>query len=103
MFQITVLYAHPADKTAFDKHYSDVHIPLVAKVPGLQRYTVSYPVPGPDGAAPAYYLVAVLEFADGAAAAAGMGSPEGKATAADLANFAQAGVTLLQGPSDVVV
>jgi uncharacterized protein (TIGR02118 family) len=103
MFQITVLYAQPADTAAFEKHYADVHAPLAAKIPGLQRYTVSYPVPGPDGATPAYYLVAVLEFADGAAAAAGMGGPEGQAAAADLANFAQAGVTILQGPSDIVV
>ena len=103
MYQITVLYAHPADVAAFDKHYDEVHAPLAAAIPGLQRYTVTRPVPGPDGSPPAHHLVAVLEFEDAAATAAGMGGPEGKAATDDLANFAQAGVTLLQGPGDIVV
>lgn len=100
MFQLTVLYNHPDDPAAFDKHYDEVHTPLAKKLPGLQRLTVSRPVAGPDGAQPAYYLVAVLEFADAAAFQAGMGSEEGQATSADLGNFAGAGVTLLTGPSD---
>jgi uncharacterized protein (TIGR02118 family) len=42
-----------------------------------------------------YYLVAILEFESLAAIQAALGSSEGKATAGDLANFAQAGVELL--------
>ncbi|SFN87922.1 conserved hypothetical protein [Pseudonocardia ammonioxydans] len=101
MFQLTVLYNHPEDPAAFDKHYDEVHIPLAKKLPGLQRFSVSRPVAGPDGAQPPYHLVAVLEFADAAAFQAGMGSEEGQAASADLANFAGAGVSLLTGPSQV--
>jgi uncharacterized protein (TIGR02118 family) len=103
MFQTTVLYAHPTDVAAFDKHYDEVHAPLAAAIPGLQRYTVVRPGPGPDGSPPAYHLVAVLEFEDAAAAAAGMGGPEGKAATDDLANFTQAGVTVLRGSGAAVV
>ena len=102
MFQLTVLYNHPDDPAAFDKHYDEVHIPLARKLPGLQRCTVSRPAAGPDGAQPAYHLVAVLEFADAAAFQAGMGSEEGQAAVADLDNFAGAGATMLTGPSDQV-
>lgn len=102
MFQITVLYNHPDDPAAFDKHYDKVHAPLAKKIPGVQRYTISRPVPGPDGQRPPYHLVAVIEFADEAAFQAGMGGAEGQAATADLANFAGAGVTLLTGPSEQV-
>jgi uncharacterized protein (TIGR02118 family) len=103
MFQITVLYAHPADVEAFDKHYAEVHAPLAATIPGLQRYTVSHPTPGHDGTPAPYHLVAILEFADAATAAAGMRGPEGQAVNADLANFAHAGLTMVQGPGEAVV
>ncbi len=35
--KLVVLYTHPDDADAFDRHYLDVHMPLVSKVPGLQR------------------------------------------------------------------
>ncbi|WP_410677163.1 EthD family reductase [Amycolatopsis sp. cmx-4-68] len=102
MFQITVLYNHPTDVAAFDKHHDEVHVPLAASIPGLQRYTVGRPTPGYGGASP-YHLVAVLEFADEATALAGLSAPEGEAATADLNNFAAAGVTLLQGAAEAVV
>lgn len=102
MYQLTVLYHHPEDPAAFDKHYDDVHAPLANKLPGLRRYTISRPSPGPDGSKPAYHLVAVLEFDDVAAMGAAMGGPEGQAAAADMGNFAQAGATMLTGEASQV-
>ena len=55
MFQVTVLYNHPEDPARFDEHYDGVHAPLAATIPGLQRYTVTRPGPGPDGTLPPYY------------------------------------------------
>lgn len=101
MFQVTVLYNHPEDPAKFDKHYDEVHAPLAATIPGLRRYTVTRPGPGPDGANPPYYLVAVLEYESEAAYSAG--SPEGEAARADLANFAMAGATVMAGPAITVV
>ena len=33
--KLVVLYTQPADPAGFDEHYLGVHIPLVAKIPGL--------------------------------------------------------------------
>lgn len=98
MYQLTVLYGHPEDPAAFDKYYAETHIPLAKKIPGVERYTVSNPGPGADGSAPAYHLVAVLEFADEAAVGASMSGPEGAAAVADVPNFASGGATMLTGP-----
>jgi uncharacterized protein (TIGR02118 family) len=101
--QLIALYNHPEDAAAFDKHYTDTHAALAAKMPGLQRFTTMHPGPGPEGNPPAYHLIAVLDFADGAALQNAVSSPEGEAAIADLANFAQAGVTLVNGDGEDVV
>jgi uncharacterized protein (TIGR02118 family) len=103
VFQVTVLYNHPEDPAKFDEHYDEVHAPLAAAIPGLQRYTVTRPGPGPDGTKPPYHLVAVLEFESAEAHSAGMSAPEGTAASADLANFAMAGATVMAGPAGSVV
>lgn len=95
MATIMVLYSKPADAAAFDSYYFAKHVPLAKKIPGLRRYEVSQgPVATPEGASP-YHLIALLTFDSMAAIGAAFASPEGQATAADLANFAQAGVQLL--------
>lgn len=102
MARLVVLYKKPADAAAFDAYYFSTHVPKAKKVPGLRRYDVSSgPVVSPQGES-AYHLIAVLEFDSLAALQAGLGSPEGKATGADLANFAQAGVELLMFDSKQV-
>ena len=97
-FQLTVLYKQPDDADAFDKYYESTHVPLATKLQGLQTYTVSGPVPGPDGAQPPYHLVAILTWESAEAFQAAMGSPEGQAALADVANFATGGVDVLTGP-----
>ena len=95
MTKVLALYNHPTDSTAFDSYYTQTHIPLAKKLPGLRSYTInSSPVVNPNGESP-YYLIAELSFDSPAEFQAAVASPEGQATLADLANFAQAGVTLL--------
>ena len=95
MAKLVAMYKKPTDVAAFDAHYFSTHVPKAKKVPGLRRYEVSTgPVALPSGES-AYHLIALLEFDSLAAVQAGLGSPEGQATAGDLANFAQAGVDLL--------
>ncbi|MCK2213785.1 EthD family reductase [Actinomadura sp. ATCC 31491] len=101
-FQLIVLYNHPESTEAFDKHYDGTHAPLAARLPGLRSYTVTRPAAGPAGRPP-YYLVAVLTWDDEAAFGAAMAGEHGKATAADLANFAGAGVEMLVGPATAIV
>ena len=90
MVRFIVLYDQPEDAEAFDRHYREVHIPLAKKLPGLRRYTISRnarPVRGGD----LYYLVAELDWDDIEALQRDFRSPEGQATAADVAKLAPEG------------
>jgi len=86
-----VLYNHPEDPAAFDKHYDEIHIPLTKQMPGLIRYTVSRNL---SRKAP-HYLVAELDWEDRDALRAAGASEAGAAAAADVANFATGGVSTL--------
>lgn len=94
MVKVLVLYNTPSDTAAFDSYYHTTHIPIAKKLPGLLSYTISAQPPRAiAGTAP--YLVAELEFADTAAIEKALVSPEGQATATDLANFAQTGASIM--------
>ena len=83
MARMVVIYRTPKDPAAFDAHYSDVHVPLAKKLPGLLKYEVSRrPILTPAGD-PEPYLVAILSFDDLASMRAAFATPEGKACAAD--------------------
>ena len=72
-------------------------MPLAKTLPGLRSYEVTHGdlmgMAGKHGV----YLVAILEFDSMSAIQAAMASPQGQATAADLANFAGAGVDVMMG------
>ncbi len=103
MYQLTALYQHPEDPEAFDKHYREVHAPLAATMPGLDRFTMTWCTDGPDGQRPPYHLISVLTAPSKAAMDAALSGPEGEAAVADLANFAGAGVDLVFGETDSVL
>jgi uncharacterized protein (TIGR02118 family) len=87
MARLMVLYKTPKDAAAFDKHYSDTHIPIAKKIPGLRKYEVSTsPVVTPAGPSD-FHLIATLYFDDMAAIQWGFASPEGQAAAADVRTF----------------
>jgi uncharacterized protein (TIGR02118 family) len=95
MAQVLVTYKTPKDPAAFDKYYVETHTPLAKKMPGLRKLqiskgTVATPA-GPSG----IYLIAELTFDSMAAIQAAFASPEGKATAGDLPNFASGGVDIV--------
>jgi uncharacterized protein (TIGR02118 family) len=95
MAKLLVLYDPPKDPAAFETYYRNTHVPLARKIAGVRRIEVSAgPVMSPQGPAP-YHLVAELSFDSMAELQAALASPEGQAAAADLANFATGGVTLL--------
>jgi uncharacterized protein (TIGR02118 family) len=89
--KLVVLYAQPEDADAFDQHYLSVHVPLVAKIPGLLRAETGRIVSAADGGEQTYYRVAGLYFADQQALGAGFATDEGKATAADYQKIAPPG------------
>ncbi len=94
MIRVLVCYGPPEDPAAFDQYYRDVHTPLASKMPTLKSFEVSRGTVGSSDPAVAYHLVAILSYANQEDMDASMASPEGKATVADLANFAGAGVTI---------
>jgi len=89
--KLVVLYTRPDDPDAFDWHYLATHMPLVAKIPGLQRAEAARFVAAADSGEQTYHRIAELYFADQGALEAAFGSDEGKATAADYQNIAPPG------------
>lgn len=87
MVKLIALYAHPADKPAFDAHYDEVHMPLVRQVPGITRVEVARITGAPRGESP-FYLVAEMYWEDAAAFQASMATPEMRAVGQDARAFA---------------
>lgn len=95
MVKLTVLYGQPKSVDAFEKYYAETHLPIAAKMQGVRKIELSKVVGTPDGSAPAFYRMAELYFDDLDHLKSVMGTPEGAATAGDLANFATGGLTML--------
>jgi uncharacterized protein (TIGR02118 family) len=89
--KLVVLYTRPDDPAAFDEHYGSVHMPLVAKLPGLLRAETGTFSAALDGGEQTYHRIAELYFADQASLNASFGSPEGGATATDYGQIAPPG------------
>lgn len=89
--KLVVLYTAPEDPHSWDQHYLGVHGPLVAGIPGLQRFEGARLTAAADGGEQSYYRVAELWFADQATLEAGLASEQGKQTAADYQAIAPAG------------
>jgi len=95
MAQVLVMYKTPKDTAAFDKHYSEIHIPLAKKIPGLRKYEVSKGTVGTPGGPSGFHLIATLHFDDLAAMQAAFASAEGQAAATDVQKFATGGVDMI--------
>jgi uncharacterized protein (TIGR02118 family) len=93
--KLLALYTKPEDEAAFLEHYHSVHLPLVEKIPGLQKAVVNRIEKNLMGGEPPYFLIAELHFADQAALDAAMASPENRAAGKDVAGFAKGLITML--------
>jgi uncharacterized protein (TIGR02118 family) len=89
--KLVVLYAQPEDADAFEGHYLDIHVPLVHKIPGLQRFEAGRLVAALDGGEQTYHRIAELYFADQDAMQAALGGSEGQAAATDYQKIAPPG------------
>jgi uncharacterized protein (TIGR02118 family) len=86
MVRFLVLYNTPENAEAFERHYREVHIPLIKKLPGLRRCTIGRHVTPVRGEP--YYWIVELEWDNMDALQKSFQSPEGQATAQDVANLA---------------
>ena len=89
--KMTVVYGTPEDKDGFEKHYADVHLPIVQRFPNLQRAEVSRVNGGPFGSPSPYHWIAELYFADEAALNEALGSPAGAESGKDFGAIAPPG------------
>jgi uncharacterized protein (TIGR02118 family) len=97
---LVVLYNAPKDAAAFEKYYSEKHLPLLAskaaEIAPTNGVLVKFSS-GPDGKAPALYRKAELTFASMDALKKGMATPGWAAVYADIPKFATGGFTLVVG------
>jgi uncharacterized protein (TIGR02118 family) len=89
--KLTVAYATPDDVDAFDKHYNEVHMPIVARWPGVERTEVATVSGGPGGSSSPYHLLTEIYFADSDALNAALGSPAGAEAGKDFMAIAPKG------------
>lgn len=89
--KLTVVYGTPDDAEAFDRHYHDVHMPIVGRYPGLDRVEVARVVGGPGGTPSPYHLIAEMYFADHDALNAALSSDAGRESGRDFRGIAPSG------------
>jgi uncharacterized protein (TIGR02118 family) len=102
MAKLFAIYQQPKDPAAFDHYYFNTHVPLAKTIPGLRSYEITRGDVMGMGGKHGVYLVAVLAFDSMEAIAAALSSPQGQATAADLANFATAGVDVMTAETAMI-
>lgn len=100
MSKLIALFRQPADIAAFDQAYFATHLPLIARVPGLQKTIVTRFTRSVMGEN--FYIMAEMVFADKDARKAGMKSPEMAAAGENLNTFAAGLVTLLFGEEETI-
>lgn len=94
MHKLVVLYPPPADPEAFRTYYTETHLPLATKLPGLRAYRYAFDVGSPAGDSP-YFCIFEAEFDDAAAMGESMGSEQGQLVGADVPNYAPPGVVMI--------
>ena len=97
--RLIALFNRPEDPAEFDRHYRDVHAPIVRRYPGLRELKLTR-ADGVGGRPSPIHLVAEMGFASRADLDAAMTSEPAAESARDLRNFASAGVTLLIADDD---
>lgn len=95
--KLLALYKKPADEDAFFEHYNEVHLPIVATIPGLKKTVITRITGSPMGGEPEYFLMAEMHFSDKESFDKAMSSPENRAAGKDAMSFAKGQFILLVG------
>ena len=96
MIKLIALFRKPADTAEFDKHYNEVHTPLVKKYPGMRKLEITRITGAPIGETK-YYLACEMYWDSKDDMDKALASPEGRAVAKDLMSFAADLVTVFFG------
>lgn len=97
--KLVALYKQPQNPEQFDDAYFNTHIPLIQKVPGLQKTVVTRFIRTIMG--DGLYMMAEMHFEDMDALKAAMKSQEMQAAGDNLNQFASGLVTLMFGDEQV--
>ncbi|HEX4655303.1 MAG TPA: EthD family reductase [Mycobacteriales bacterium] len=89
--KLTVVYGNPDDAETFDKHYNEVHMPMVGRWPGVERTEVAKVTGGPMGSPASYHLITEIYFADEDALNAALSSDAGREAGKDFMAIAPPG------------
>jgi len=89
MKQVVVVYGTPADTQAFERHYREVHVPLVKQMPNLAKFEAS--ITSTATAQKDWHAIAVLSFRNQEEMDASLSSHAGVAAVEDVSNFASGG------------
>jgi uncharacterized protein (TIGR02118 family) len=87
-FMVVVYRRKDMSKPDFRNHLQQIHGVLAMKLPGLRRYKQNYPAEDPNRKAPLWDAIVELYWDDWASMEKAWASPEGAASDADLALFA---------------
>ncbi|TYL44879.1 EthD family reductase [Nocardioides sp. BGMRC 2183] len=93
MFRIVAAYNQPEDPEKFLDHYQNVHLPLARTMPDVRSIQWGRVV-DLAGGTPDAFVITTMDWDTKESALASLASPEGVAGNEDMANFAQAGVTV---------
>ena len=88
MHSLLILYEPQPDPEKFIAYYEATHLPLVRKIPGLERFTYAFELTAMAGRPP-YFCRFEADFASADVLEKALRSPEGLAAATDVPNFAQ--------------
>jgi uncharacterized protein (TIGR02118 family) len=85
MYKLFAVWAAPraGEEGAFERHYTEVHLPLAASIPGVRKLVATRTSDSLGGGESALHRITELWFDDRAAMEAAEASPEGAATIAD--------------------
>jgi uncharacterized protein (TIGR02118 family) len=82
--KIVALWKTPNDVDGFEKEYAEIHLPLVAQLPGLKSAVASKAMNGP------YYRMAELVFENADSLGGAFGSEQAQALLADSGRLQEA-------------
>lgn len=91
--KLVALYKQPEDPAAFEQNYFNNHLPLINKVPGLQKTLITRFTRTLMGEG--FYMMAEMYFKDSSSLKTAMKSPEMAAAGENLNSFAGGLVTLM--------
>jgi uncharacterized protein (TIGR02118 family) len=96
MIKLIALYRNPSDAAEFDKHFFEVHVPMLRTFPGLRKLEITRVTGAPIGEAK-FHVMAEIYFDSRDAMDAALASPAGKAVTRDIMSFAADVITVFHG------